>query len=101
MSTTPKEPAPQNTTESGKPAKVFRGNGVSVSVFRNTVDTDRGPVVYYKTTVQRIFRLANQFKATHSLDADDVLVSAILMANAWTWINQQKQAVARDKETAA
>ena len=59
-----------------KPWKTFRSNGVSASVFQNTVKTPEGERLYPKVSLTRTYREGDEFKSTNSLGRDDLPVAA-------------------------
>ncbi len=68
--------------QSTKPVQVFRARGVKVSVFENHA----GDNVYFKTTLQRIYREGEEWKTTTSLSRDDLPIARHLLQKAWDFI---------------
>ena len=91
---------PLNMSESkvtpNKPWKVFRSNGVSASVFQNTVKTPEGERIYPKVSLTRTYREGTEFKSTNSLGRDDLPVASLLLQQAWASIvNAETEADAK------
>jgi len=79
-----------------KPWKVFRSNGVSASVFQNTVKTPEGERIYPKVSLTRTYREGTEFKSTNSLGRDDLPVASLLLQQAWASIvNAETEADAK------
>jgi hypothetical protein len=83
------------TTEGNKPIRTFRLRGVKVAVFEN--QTEQG--VYYKTSLQRIYREGKEWKTTTSLGRDDLPVARLLLGQAWEFI-LESEAASRANEQA-
>ena len=73
---------PKTETNGNKPVAKFRARGVNVAVFENKGDNG----VFYKTTLQRVYREGEEWKTTSSLGRDDLVVARYLMQKAWEWI---------------
>lgn len=72
---------------STKPVKVFRANGLSVSVFKNTAKTkDDRDTTFYKVSLQRSYKDGETYRNTTSLGRDDLPVAALLLPRAWEYI---------------
>lgn len=69
-------------TTATKPVRVFRLKGVKVAVFENRA----GDGVFYKTSLQRVYKDGDQWKTTTSLSRDDLPVARLLLGRAWEWI---------------
>lgn len=82
---------PATTTVGKKPVKSFRFQGVSVSIFANTVDVKGRSVTFFKTSLARTYKDGdNGFKSTTTFDADDLPVLTLLLQKAFDFISTQK-----------
>lgn len=79
--------ATQTTTESNKPVQVFRLKGVKVAVFENH---SADGVPWFKTSLQRIYRVGEEWKTAQSLSREDIPVARLLLQRAWEWILQRE-----------
>jgi len=76
------------------PVKAFRLHGVSVSVFENT--SEDGETVFYKSTLQRVYKQGDEWKTTQSLSRDDLPVASLLLEKAWAFILDQEGSSSSD-----
>lgn len=65
-----------------KPLRVFRLRGVKVAVFENKAESG----VFYKTSLQRVYKDGAAWKTTTSLSRDDLPVARLLLERAWEFI---------------
>ena len=70
--------------ESNKPAAVFRARGMKASVFGNAGENG----IFYKSTLQRVYKQGEEWKTTQALGRDDLLVAQYLLGKAWEFILQ-------------
>lgn len=80
MSTSSTKKTP--TQPPNKPVQVFRARGVKVSVFEN----HSGENVFFKVTLQRIYREGEEWKTTTSLSRDDLPIAQHLLLRAWEFV---------------
>ena len=71
---------------SNKPVFVKRAHGVKVSVFANRANSAEGNHVFFKTTVQKIYRDGETWKTTSSLGRDDLPIATLLLQQAFGFI---------------
>lgn len=81
----------ESKVSSNKPWKVFRSNGVSASIFENTVKTPDGERIYFKVSLSRTYREGNEFKSTTSFGREDLPVASLLLQQAWASIVNSEQ----------
>jgi hypothetical protein len=84
---------PQKTV---KPVKTLRLHGVAVSVFRNP--SEDGESVFYKSTLQRVYKQGDEWKTTQSLSRDDLPIAALLLEQAWEFILQAESSASADDQ---
>lgn len=72
----------KNAATGQKPVKVYRLRGVKASVFENHANEN----VFYKVSLQRIYREGEEFKTTTSFSRDDLPVAQLLLHRAWEFI---------------
>ncbi len=70
--------------ESTKPVVKFSHRGISASVFENK--TKEGNKTFYKTVVQRSFKVGDDFKSNASFTRDELPIATHLMEKAHAWI---------------
>ena len=70
--------------ESTKPVVKFSHRGISASVFLNK--TKEGDKPFYKTVVQRTFKVGEDFKSNASFTRDELPIATHLMEKAYGWI---------------
>ena len=70
-----------------KPVHEIRIGSVKALIWEN--QTDNG--VRHNTTIERLYKDGDDWKATKSFGRDDLLVVAKIADQAHTWIHQQKQ----------
>ena len=75
-----------STETSTKPVKVFRDRNLSVSIFVNHALVQDQERAFHAVSIQRSYKIGEEFKNTHSLDKDDLPVVQLLVAQAWEWI---------------
>lgn len=82
-----------NTSQSRKPVKTFRGAKLSVRVWENEYqDTQTGEVrTYHQIDHQRCYRKNNSWKYTSSISKDDAPLLISLYQQAYDWSNAQDQ----------
>ncbi len=76
--------SPEKTAN--KPVKVFRNRGLSASVFPHRAMVKDRSVTFHNVTLQRTYKVGEEFKTTSSLDRDDVPVAILLLQRAWEFI---------------
>lgn len=72
---------------SNKPVAVFKARCVKVAVFANPAEKG----MFYKTSVQRIYKDGEDWKTTTSLGRDDLPVAQLLLGKAFDFILQAEQ----------
>ena len=82
-----------NTSQSRKPVKTFRGARLSVRVWKNEyMDTHTGEVrTYHQFDHQRSYRQDSEWKYTASISKDDAPLLISLYERAYAWSNTQDQ----------
>ena len=55
-----------------KPVKVMRIRGISASIFANPAKTNGKDSIFYKVSIQRTYKDAEEFKTTNSFSRDDL-----------------------------
>ncbi|GEM_PF-5566109 len=67
---------------SNKPIRVFRLRGVKAAIFENHAAVN----VFYKVSLQKIYREGEEWKTTTSLGRDDLPIARLLLDRAWEFI---------------
>lgn len=88
--------AEDSAKTSGKPVKIFRIRGLSVSIFYNRSTVRGREIAFPNVYLQRTYKVGDTFKTTTSLGRDDLLVAQQLLQQAWQWIVTE-EAAARSK----
>ncbi len=81
---TKKGDKPVTNREANRPVQSWKLKGVHVAVFRNESEKDGS--VFFKTSIQRVYKDGDEFKTTSSLGRDDLQVARLLLERAWEWI---------------
>ena len=77
---------------SNKPIRVFRLRGVKAAIFENHAAEN----VFYKVSLQKIYREGEEWRTTTSLGRDDLPVARLLLDRAWEFILETEAQPATD-----
>ena len=88
------EKAPEKTTAKNSPVWKKALKGVHLAVFEN--QSDNG--VFYKTTLQRVYKDGEEFKTTQQLGRDDLPVAQLLLSEAYEFILETESKRHKDGE---
>jgi hypothetical protein len=86
MSTSTLEQALDDVTDatpSTKPVAKFSFRGISASVFENTTKEGK---TFHKVTLQRSFKVGEEFKANASFTRDELPIAIRMLERAHDWI---------------
>ena len=81
METLVKKSASAPSTQ--KPVHVFRLKGISASVFANPAKGDGQEILYYKVSLQRVYRDGDEWKTATTFGRDDLPIASLLLKRAW------------------
>ena len=68
--------------------------GKHLAIFENPGENG----VFYKTTLQRVYKDGDEFKTTNSLSRDDLPVAIMLLQEAYKWILETEANKSKDAE---
>ena len=75
--------------EAKKPVGTFKapvqGGRIEVAVWENTLQTERGEVSVFSTTITRSYKRDEEWKETHSMRAGDLPALCVLLQRAYTY----------------
>ena len=89
-------PKKSETASNNAPVKSWKRKGVHVSVFQNTSEKDGS--VYFKTSLQRVYKDGEEFKTTSSLGRDDLPVAQLLLSTAYEFILESEASKSETQE---
>ena len=85
----------ESSTTTRKPVKVFRLRGISASVFANPAGNGR-EAPYHKVSLQRTYKVGEEFKTTTSFGRNDLPVAGLLIQKAWEFIIETEASDGKD-----
>lgn len=96
QATAPESPPTEGAAKGSPPVwkKRLYSNGsfIECAVFRNQVDQGESSFTTYSASVQRSYKDGEgQWKQSHSMRRDDLLVASHVLQRAYAWISEQEQ----------
>jgi hypothetical protein len=74
------------TVSTTKPVMTFRLRGISASIFTNKGKSEERDITFHKVSVQRSYKVGNEWKQTTSFGRDDLPILNMLLQRAWEFI---------------
>jgi hypothetical protein len=86
-----------DTSVSTKPVKSFKIRGISAAIFANRSKSEGHSEPFHKVSLQRTYKVGDQFKTTTSLSRDDLPMAQFVLGQALNWIltEETKQKTAK------
>ncbi len=77
----------ENTNSGNRPEEKFRAGGITATIWKNTMQTAKGPVEAYAVTVARSYKdKSDDWKESHSLRLNDIPKARHVLNKAYDWM---------------
>lgn len=77
--------------KTNKPVKIMRLRGISASIFANPAKTKgNDDSTFYKVSIQRTYKVDDEFKTTSSFSRDDLPIVSLLSQKAWEFVLKEE-----------